>query len=359
MFVGNDLLREGGPYRVRKVGGDQYSLSIPIPTDTAGLTARECPDDACSPGYFKVRIGTGLTAQEIAYCPYCRRAAEPSDFMTEAQAEYTQQIVAREALAGASRMFRDALGLGPSGKKKIGGGLLSIELSMKSTRLPPVGRLIEEELRRDVRCGACTLEHAVYGLAVWCPDCGGDIFLTHLKAELDVLRKVLAAVDTRRETLGQRVAARDIENTLEDLVSVCEATLKFVVRRHLWSTGRTQNDVATIFDRQIRNGFQNLERARQLFNEHTAAVLGRSLAEAALASLTSTFEKRHPIAHNLGVIDRKYLTRVQSGEVEGSEVRVTAHEVGDAIDVCEKMLADAYIQLFPINGGASMTGATR
>jgi hypothetical protein len=43
--------------------------------------------------------------------------------------------------------------------------------------------------------------------------------------------------------------------------------------------------------------------------------------------LVHTFEKRHPITHNLGVIDRKYLERMRSAEHEGREVMVTPDEI--------------------------------
>ena len=52
-----------------------------------------------------------------------------------------------------------------------------------------------------------------------------------------------------------------------------------------------------------------------------------------LEEARTVFEKRHPITHNLGVIDRKYLERVRSGELEGREVRITPWEVEQAIEL--------------------------
>ena len=42
---------------------------------------------------------------------------------------------------------------------------MSIEMSYKESLPKLIGRLVEEELRRDVRCPECGLEHAVFGLA--------------------------------------------------------------------------------------------------------------------------------------------------------------------------------------------------
>lgn len=342
-----ELFREGGPHNIRKTGPDQHTFSITIPSDDDGLVGRECPVDACAPAYFKVKSGTGIIDLNVAYCPYCRTAAEPSDFTTAAQKAYATRILEREVAQGLNRVVRNAIGIGPSGKRKLGAGLISIELSMKPARLPPVGRPLEEELRRDVHCEHCGLDHAVFGLATWCPDCGRDVFISHVSAEMEVLRKVLNAVDSRRETLGPRVAARDVENTLEDVVSVCEAVLKAVTRRHLLSLGKTEDEVTDILEKRVRNGFQNLERARERLQEFTGATIGRVLQESDFAFLVGVLEKRHPIAHNLGVVDRKYLAKVRTGEVEGREVRVTADEVGRAIDLAESCLADVCLQLFP------------
>jgi ribosomal protein S27E len=53
-----------------------------------------------------------------------------------------------------------------------------MEMSYKPGHLPQIRPTIEEELRRDVTCPKCGLEHAVFGLASWCPDCGAIFFLS-------------------------------------------------------------------------------------------------------------------------------------------------------------------------------------
>jgi hypothetical protein len=125
------LFEEGGPHNIRRTGQHTYTMKVSFPKDADGQTARACPSNACLPGYFKIKNGTGITgAQESAYCPYCRRAAEPNEFLTKSQMTYAQEIMAREAHPGISRAIKDALGIGPSGKRIIGGGLLSLKLSI-------------------------------------------------------------------------------------------------------------------------------------------------------------------------------------------------------------------------------------
>jgi hypothetical protein len=355
--MSNSYFENGGPFDLRHSGQDEITMSLPIPTDSYGMLARECTDESCIPGYFKVKPGTGIVGeQQIAYCPYCRRGAPPSGFLTKAQRQYATDAVMSEAVVAVDRMIKRALKLGPTGRKSFGRGMFSISLAYKSGGRPEVSRPVEEELRRDLRCPHCTLEHAVFGLATWCPDCGRDVFETHLDAEFQVVRRILAAVEERRSTLGPRVAARDIENALEDTVSVFEAVSKLLVRRHLVATGRAIDEVDKLLERTIRSQFQNPELASRLWRDHLGLSLFDEVTPNVVATLSRTFVKRHPITHNLGVVDRKYLERVESGELHGREVRVSVAEVEAAIESTATVLTTVYRRLFRESAGCPLGG---
>src|SRR3990172_13357474 len=106
--MSDSLFREGGPYKIQRTGLHEYSMRIPIPEDIDGRIARECPQTDCSPGYFKVRLGTGITAgQKTAYCTYCRHGVEPSEFRTKEQVRYAKDVMMREAQEGVGRMVKD------------------------------------------------------------------------------------------------------------------------------------------------------------------------------------------------------------------------------------------------------------
>jgi hypothetical protein len=347
----SDIFREGGPHQVRKTAPDQYELSVRIPTDEVGMTGRECPSGICSPGYFKVKPGTGITGhQTVAYCPYCRTCGEPSDFSTEAQLEYAKKVAINEAIGGVNDMVRQALGLDARGKKTIGGGLFSIEMSLDPARPSFVGRPVEEELRRDVICPQCGLQHAVFGLAVWCPDCGADLFMEHVRAELWIVRRILEVVPLRQEQLGARIAARDVENALEDLVSIFEAVLKAVCRLHLKARGRSDEQIATVLESRVRNRFQSVALAREAYQEVVGGELYGEEQATTISALTEMFEKRHPITHNLGVVDRKYMKRVEAGALPGREVRISATDVMHGTEIVERVLAHAYRTATSQNG---------
>src|SRR6185437_13008244 len=337
------LFREGGPNQVRRIGADKYKLSVRIPSDESGMVGRECPSDSCSPAYFKIRPGTGLTGeQSVAYCPYCRMSSHPAEFHTESQIAYARAVAVREATPGINEMLREALGLDYRGKRSLDAGFVSIEMSLTPLVQRPLSRPAEEELQRDVVCHNCGLEHGVFGLAVWCPDCGEDLFLEHVRAELAVVQRVLAAIPERRAQLGARVAARDVENELEDVVSIFEAVLKAICRLHLRNTGVTEDDIASVIEMKVRNRFQSVAFAANAFREILGRELFVDIAADDLAAISQTFEKRHPITHNLGVVDRKYMRRINSGEFLGREVLVSVAEVVASIGIAERVFARAY-----------------
>jgi hypothetical protein len=317
------LFRSGGPLGIEHLGNHQYRMNISLPPDQDGRIARECPRFGCTPAYFKVRPGTGLAGMTVAYCPYCRHDSDPNDFATREQVRYAKDLAVREAHRGLDGIVKDALGIGPSGKRALGGGMLSMTLTYKPGTLPSVRRPYEDEVRRDVVCPHCALDHTVFGLATWCADCGEDIFLTHVQSELAVTRSMVGDLERRREALGPRVAAKDLENCLEDAVSLFEAAMKALSRRWLAKAGASEGEVETRL-RKLGNGYQNIAKTMELLPD----VLGiKAPASVEWDRIGEAFKKRHPITHNLGVVDRKYLERSQSHDRHGREVRITAFEV--------------------------------
>lgn len=341
--MSRSLFRSGGPLNIRRVSGDRYTANITLSPDEDGLLARSCSDAACAPGYFKVKGGTGITTpQERAYCPYCAKPAPPNDFATPAQIEYAKALMVEEAKEGVNRLVKDTMGLDASGRRKLASGLISMEMRFEPMRKRHVRRPVEEELRRDLTCPHCGLVHAVFGLAFTCPDCGRDIFLTHVHEELQVVAKILGAVPDRRAVLGARVAARDVENALEDVVSIFETTMKLVTRKILLGRGTAPEVVTSILSKEVRNKFQSTRLGAALYAKLIGGDLFGCLNDSDRQALEHTLEKRHPITHNLGVVDRKYLERVASSAAEGSEVRVTPEEVLSAVALVERVVASVY-----------------
>jgi hypothetical protein len=321
-------------------------MQITVPPDAEGRIARECPDGNCTPGYFKVRLGTGIVGgQTEAFCPYCRHSAAPGDFTTKEQLRFAKEQVIREAHDGVDRAVKSAFGLGPSNRRTLGsGGLISMEISYKPGTRATVRYPFEDQVQRDVICASCGLDHSVYGLATWCPDCGADIFLTHVDAELAVVAAMLGDVDRRRETLGKRIAAKDLENCLEDTVSIFEAVVKIIVRRALRKRGAIPEEIKQGL-RQIGNCFQNVERTAAYLSDKFKLPGLTGLSPEECNRLGLIFEKRHPITHNLGVVDRKYLDKAAAAVREGREVSVSSAEITEALAMSRRVIGGLVDQL--------------
>ena len=345
--MSDSLFNEGGPNRIRRTGGDTSFMHVSIPEDRDGRIARECPNQECSPGYFKVRMGTGITEQyDTAFCPYCRNESDPEGFETTEQGRYATDVATQEAELEVGRMFDKAFRLGPTGRRSIGGKFFSMEVSNKAGSRRQIRRPIEEELLRAVVCPHCGLDHIVFGLANWCPDCGRDIFLTHVQAECEVVQAILADIDRRRTELGPRVAARDIENCLEDVVSTYEAVLKAMYVRARRESGGNDEDIQRSLQKKIKNAFQNVEKSAEAFESEFNVPLLLPDNPDLLKKLGSTFGKRHPITHNLGVVDRKYLETALSAEKEGREIRVTIEEINEALSLSLVVFGNLHDRLF-------------
>lgn len=332
--MSDPLLPEGGPHNIRRTDAGDYQFSIGIPTDDAGMVGHACPDEECAPGYFKIRLGTGLTGEQpVACCPYCRHPGALSDFHTKAQKDYAVGILTQEVLQGISRKLG----------KAVSGGLFTLKMGARAPVPPP----LEEELSRELVCPSCTLEHAVYGLAFWCPDCGADVFLTHIQREIGSIQEMIAVIPARRTALGTRVAARDVENALEDVVSVFEAAGKQVLGRWLRDSGKSREQVAGLLGRRVRNQLQNIGTASTVFTDLCGFDPLAALETSERDSLEGAFAKRHPITHNLGVVDRKYLARARTLAEEGRELRVTPEEVSQAADIAFRVIKSLHEHLYP------------
>lgn len=344
------LFQPGGPLNIRDLGNDKYEARISLPTDEEGMLGRECPADECKPKYFKVKPGTGQTESSSMACPYCAQVGETQEFATESQRRYAKDLVSREAQKGMSElvdgMLRDAFGLRPGQRRKKLGDSMSIELSSRRSTHRFVSPPVEQKLRRDLVCPVCSVAFAVFGLATWCPDCGFDLFLEAVEAEFNVVRAMLDDVQNRRERLGERVAARDIENALEDVVSTFEAVARRLVHRKLLENGLPRPDA----DKRVKkcgNAFQSVSRGGKASLDLVAQDIFAALSTSERSELESGFEARHPVTHNAGVVDRKYLDKSGSSEREGHEVAVTTAMVTRAMELATKALSEFHQRLFP------------
>ena len=104
--------------------------------------------------------------------------------------------------------------------------------------------------------------------------------------------------------------------------------------------------------KQVRNRLQAYDGGSEVLDQLFGASPGASLPPEVAERFCRTLQKRHPIAHNLGIVDRKYLEKVQTDEAEGRDVSLDEAEVIAAIDIALMSVRLTRTRLF----GPDMTG---
>jgi len=289
--------------------GSQFSISLP--TDEEGLIGRECPLAACE-GYFKLQPGTGLKGDKLpCYCPYCGHGAGSDKFFTKAQVEYAKSVVMRE-VTGA--LLKDLKSLEFNHRPR---GAFGIGISMKVSGKPTALRHYREsKLETEVVCDRCTLRYTIYGVFGFCPDCAVHNSRQILNKNLELVEKLLAVAETQEPPVAQRL----IENALEDCVSAFDGFGRETCR--VFASKAVKPEKAA----EIR--FQNIGAARDRVREQFSVDFAAATAPADWTHVNRAFQKRHLLAHKMGVVDADYLSATgDSPSLLGRKVSILAPEV--------------------------------
>lgn len=293
--------------------GSQFSISLPA--DEEGLIGRECPVPECE-GYFKLQPGTGLKGENLpSHCPYCGHKAGSDKFFTKAQIEYAKSVVIRE-VTGA--LLKDLKSLEFNHRPRGGFG---IGISMKVSGQPtPIRRYREKKLETEVVCDRCTLRYTIYGVFGFCPDCAAHNSLQILNKNLELVEKILAVAETQDSQVAQHL----IENALEDCVSAFDGFGRETCR--VFASKAVKPEKAA----EIR--FQNIVGARDRVTEQFGIDFAATASPSDWAHVLRAFQKRHLLAHKMGVVDEGYLSATgDSPSLLGRKVSIAAPEVRELV----------------------------
>lgn len=298
------------------------SISIAIPADEDNFTGRECPQPECE-GYFKIELGTGLEGEGLpCHCPYCGHTSGHDQFFTREQIEYATSVAMRKIT---DAVHKDLKKLEFDHKPRGAFGI-GISMKVKPSHPTPIHYYREEQLETEVVCVNCTLRYSVYGVFAFCPDCGQHNSLQILDRNLEVVGKMLIlAAGAEKE-----VAEKLIENALEDCVSAFDGFGRELCRIHA--------NAAPNPARLERMSFQNLEGARTNFLDLFGIDLSAEVTRAEWRAAVTAFQKRHLLAHRMGVVDQDYVTKtgdVQS--VAGRKIGIGADEVRELVRIISKL----------------------
>lgn len=299
--------------------GSQFCISLP--PDEEGLIGRECPVPECE-GYFKLQPGTGLKGENLpTICPYCGHKAGSDKFFTKAQVEYAKSVVMRE-VTGA--LLKDLKSLEFNHRPSGGFG---IGISMKMSGQPtPLRHYREQKLETEVVCNRCTLRYTIYGVFGFCPDCGVHNSLQILNKNLELVQKLLAVAETQESQVSQHL----IENALEDCVSAFDGFGRETCRA--FAAKARKPTIAA----EIR--FQNIVGARDRVTEQFSIDFTATASPADWAHVRRAFQKRHLLAHKMGVVDEGYLLETgDSSALLGRKISIATPEVRELVTTLQSL----------------------
>lgn len=297
-------------------------ISVSISADEHGFTGRECPLPDCE-GYFKIELGTGLKGQGLpCHCPYCGHVAGHDHFWTAEQIEYAKSV----AIGTITDAFHKGLRSLEFDHKPKGPFGIGISMKVRPGHPPPIRYYRERQLETEIVCTNCTLRYAVYGVFAFCPDCGQHNSLEILAKNLEVVGKMLELATAAESALAERL----IENALEDCVSAFDGFGRELCRIHANKACRPV--------KAEKMSFQNLDGAKTGYLDLFGIDLSASVASQDWRAAVRAFQKRHLIAHKLGVVDQDYIAK--SGDnhtVVGRKIGVDAEEVKALATIISKL----------------------
>lgn len=288
-------------------------INIAMPVDVDGYTGRECPNPDCL-GYFLIKFGTGLDGEALpCHCPYCGHTSDHDQFWTQDQLKYAESVAMREVEAVLGKMFTD---WDRQLRRNSRCGFIQLRLEYKQRSLP-IYRYQEKELETAIICDQCTLAYKVFGVFAFCPDCGVHNTLQILRKSLELARKQLVLAAGQEDA---EFAEHLIKNTLEDCVSAFDGFGREVCC--LNASKSTKPEQASNLS------FQNLIIANHKVEQLFGIRLENALDAPQWQGTTRCFQKRHLIAHKMGVVDQKYIDATQDRQaVVGRKIKVTSEEI--------------------------------
>jgi hypothetical protein len=297
-------------------------FSVPITADDDGYVGRECPVQDCL-GYFKITPGTGVKGPAPCYCPYCGHKGESNTFFTQEQIEYAKSVVLRKVT---DALRKDLKSLEFKHKPQGGFGF-GLSLKVKASAPLPIRYYREKELETTVNCDSCTLRYAIYGVFGWCPDCGVHNSLQILIKNLELARKELIIAATAETDLANYL----IGDALENAVSGFDGFGRELCLR-----------------KSVEIRFQSLTAARRKVKDAFGFDFADTLRPDEWDAACRAFQKRHLLAHKMGVIDEDYLQKANdAGAVLGRKISLSPMEVETAIVIVESMGRRLFTGILP------------
>lgn len=321
-----------------------FRLGVAMPVGEDGLWPMRCPKHP-EDHVFKIEVTQKSDKDEgsepensLLYCAYCGHAADLWNFAPEQHARLMAAATAAAEQYSAS-MLDEMLGKAFGGRSRPSSRRSGISIEFKPGDPPrrrslPALREIEET-RRTMQCQACGEVTAVYGLAIYCPNCGllaptqqfGELIRMHRDglAALDALPQ-----DVKLELTETGVIGANYENTIKDGFGALETFLRAYF----------EAEAPGVSLQGKGNVFQRLGDAAELYREHLSVDLPALLGTDGWEHLNQVAEIRHVLVHNSGIVDARFLNRLPNWPQQaGQRIQIKKSDANGFVALLERVAA--------------------
>ncbi|WP_404869325.1 hypothetical protein ACI1MP_22325 [Kitasatospora griseola] len=296
--------------------GDNFSFGVTMPTDENGLLMLACPQE--SEHRFAIAVRFGGAEETDCFCPYCGHREGSSAFLSPD----TRRRITEAAEAAAIQYAFDEV------SKAFGNAARrSRYLTFKPGPAPtpgPIYTFEQEKTRRTMSCSRCGETVAVFGIALFCPECGKLAPAEQFSEIVDVQRRTLQHLQDdlgaeARAAMGASGALTAIyESTIKDTCAALETLLKEVFAARVADADQVLKQA-----KKSGNVFQRLDDAAALYRDHLGIDMPAAIGDN-WDRLVGAMAARHVLVHNGGIVDQKYLARVpSSAQKEGQRIHVS------------------------------------
>lgn len=308
---------------------EQMQVSVTLPRDEKGMMGRECPECEL---VFNIKTGTGLKGEDLScHCAYCGHVAAHDQFFTKAQFEYAKSVALRQFT---DQLHRQLKRLEFNHRPR---GPFGVDISMKVTTRPyPIRYYGECELETEVVCDQCTLLYSIYGAFAFCPDCGSHNSFTILTKNLELADKMLGLAASQGRDLAEQLIGDALENVVSGFDGFGRELCRVAAPK---ATNPAEAEDAR---------FQNLKSARTRVQKLFSIDLTTLVTATDWEFACRCFQKRHLLAHKMGVVDDDYLKATNDPTaIVGRKVLVGPDEVKRLSTVIRQLGEKLVAQMLP------------
>jgi uncharacterized Zn finger protein (UPF0148 family) len=301
---------------------EKTNISVPIETDEDGYVDRECPNEEC---LFSFKVDEEdwkeLFTDEVVYCPLCRHEANSDSWWTTEQLEEARDRAIRHFESRVDKALTE--GAKDFNSKQPKNSFVKIAMTVKGARsysyILPIPS--KDQMALKIKCKECNAKYAVIGSAFFCPCCGhnsaDETFDNSIKKIEDKIKN-LSLIKKAVEEISKDEAETTCRSIIE--TSLSEGVVAF---QRFCEVTFSQKSPGT----KIKfNAFQNLEFGGQYWKDYYGESYYDWLAESDYDELNILFQKRHLLSHTEGIVDQKYIEKVENDN----------YKVGQRIVIKEK-----------------------